>query len=567
MSKKEIAKHILHIETLKAGLSRVRRFISEHDNEPMSDTLRNQFESRKDVLKNNFDKFQEIQFQLLYLDPEQNDNSDEFEREYFDILTNINLRLPSSHNNKNKATTSPTVPSNNISTAKLPHIDIPTFDGKNLNDFKPFIEIFMAVIDNNSSLSDVEKLFYLRNYLKGEALTLVNTLPILNSSYDEALNILKNRYDNEIMLINSHINSILEIPNIQRGSPAALREFISKIKQQIGALKNLKQPVNHWDMILICILSKKLDQYTNRSYQIDRDTSKLPTMDGFLQYLENRATALETAGNSERRFPEKTKFSHLNLEQDKEKDFKCLFCKSSGHKVYNCKRFKTISVSDRISFIDKNKFCRVCLNSHLGKCKLSIKCQICAKEHNSLLHLEKSEWHKSNVPKENTFNGFQETSHNVLLPTVKVKVKGKNGIFFDAYCLLDSGSQMSLISNEFVKKLELPPFKNKINVLGISENVTRVQSSVYIDIKSCLHNYKTTVKCAVVDKISKLPQFELSSLNEVKFPEFVQLSDSEYNKPKNIDILLSADIFFQILLKDMYKLENGLVYKIPFLVT
>lgn len=81
MSKKEIAKHILHIETLKAGLSRVRRFISEHDNEPMSDTLRNQFESRKDVLKNNFDKFQEIQFQLLYLDPEQNDNSDEFERE------------------------------------------------------------------------------------------------------------------------------------------------------------------------------------------------------------------------------------------------------------------------------------------------------------------------------------------------------------------------------------------------------------------------------------------------------------------------------------------------------
>lgn len=61
-------------------------------------------------------------------------------------------------------------------------------------------------MDRNENLSDVEKLFYLRSYLKGEALSLINNLPIVNSSYNESFEILKKRYDNDVVLINSHIN-------------------------------------------------------------------------------------------------------------------------------------------------------------------------------------------------------------------------------------------------------------------------------------------------------------------------------------------------------------------------
>lgn len=188
------------------------------------------------------------------------------------------------------------------------------------------------------------------------------------------------------MLINSHINHILEIPNIQKGGPVPIREFVSKVKQQIGALKNLNQPVNHWDMILISVLSKKLDAFTNRAFQIDRDTSKLPTLTEFLEYLETRATALETAGGTSRGV--NTFYSnHVQLEKN---EYSCVFCKPSGHKLYNCRKFKTLSVNNRISFVDKNKICRMCLNSHIGKCKSKFRCQVCHKEHNSLLYLDKS---------------------------------------------------------------------------------------------------------------------------------------------------------------------------------
>ena len=145
MSKKEIAKLNLVIEQLKAAMSRVSRFISEHESDEMSDILKSHLETRKCILNSNFQKFQETQMHLLYLDPEEVDRSDEFELEYFDILTQINLRLVQGlvsskcSNQTNACTTSSLNFNNSISTAKLPHIDIPTFDGKNLNNFKPFI--------------------------------------------------------------------------------------------------------------------------------------------------------------------------------------------------------------------------------------------------------------------------------------------------------------------------------------------------------------------------------------------------------------------------------------------
>ncbi len=266
MSRKEILKIEAAIEQLMATMARIRRFLVEHENDPATNILIQQLETRKELLKTNYKTFQSYQLQLLTLSPDS-DKSEEFENDYFDILSEINIRL-TSYTNKNNSiipeitevkSGSLVAPFSPVSNTKLPSIEIPIFDGKNFKEFRPFYEIFFAVIDKNSNLSDVEKLFYLRSYLRGEALALVNTLPIVNSSYIETLNILKNRFDNETMLINSHINSILEIQSVQKGTPSELREFISIVKQQYSSLKNLQQPVDQWDMILICILNKKLD--------------------------------------------------------------------------------------------------------------------------------------------------------------------------------------------------------------------------------------------------------------------------------------------------------------------
>ncbi|XP_046973675.1 uncharacterized protein LOC124540253 [Vanessa cardui] len=67
----------------------------------------------------------------------------------------------------------------------------------------------------------------------------------------------------------------------------------SKVRQTLSALRNLKAEVDNWDPILLGILVRKLDLYSSRSYQLERDQEHDPTVEDFLAYLDKRALALE----------------------------------------------------------------------------------------------------------------------------------------------------------------------------------------------------------------------------------------------------------------------------------
>lgn len=583
MSKKEIAKLKLTLQQINSAILRVNRFLVEHENDSLDNILIKQLEARAETLKDNFIRYQETQLQLLYLSPEEDDTSDTFENIYYDILTKLNLILNSPPHGPetqqpvqsivSSADRGPTLnpqasifSPGSISSAKLPCIEIPEFDGKNISQYKPFIEIFSAVIDKNVSLSNVEKLFYLRNYVKGEALSLINNLPIVNSFYVDALALLNNRYNNEVMIINSHINLILDIAPVQKGTAEALRQFVSIIRQQLGALKNLNQPIDKWDMILICSLSKKLDYYTNREYQTARDTTELPTIESFLHFLENRANILETVipNSSSQAKKQNSKFN-FKLEPE---NTKCVFCRVEGHRAYNCAKFKSMPIKERIDFVNRNKVCQICLNIHPGKCRFTFKCKSCSKRHNTLLHLDKEldstedpsrRYQVNKVISNSNCNVLYNSVDNIILPTVTVKVKALNGSYVNARCLLDSGSQMSLISKDFAKKLQLKFIKNHFNIVSVSESMTSVKECVFLNIKSNQHEFDISAKCAIVEKISSLPQFEFDSVKRFDLPTGIKLADPEFSNPSEIHILLSADIFFNALLPDKIKFDNGII--------
>ncbi|XP_061727413.1 uncharacterized protein LOC133532666 [Cydia pomonella] len=180
------------------------------------------------------------------------------------------------------------------SKVKLPNIQIPTFAGK-YTDYRPFIEMFTALVHNNEGFDCIQKFFYLRSFLKAEAFDLVKNLPVIGQSYSEALKILADRYDNKYKIINEHINALFELPVLTKSSPSALRSLISITKQHLAALKNLDEAIEKWDSILICLLNKKLDPLTNREYFLHRDSTKQPTFNDFLKFVEGRALALENS--------------------------------------------------------------------------------------------------------------------------------------------------------------------------------------------------------------------------------------------------------------------------------
>lgn len=73
-------------------------------------------------------------------------------------------------------------------------------------------------MDNNISLDNVQKYLYLKGALSGEALNLIKNLPLTNDNYQIAIEILKKRYENKLVVINSHLKGMLDTPAINKGS-------------------------------------------------------------------------------------------------------------------------------------------------------------------------------------------------------------------------------------------------------------------------------------------------------------------------------------------------------------
>ncbi|GAB0099936.1 hypothetical protein DMENIID0001_158400 [Sergentomyia squamirostris] len=90
---------------------------------------------------------------------------------------------------------------------KLPPIQIPKFNGEEKN-WPPFIDLFNSIINNNTRLSDVEKLRYLMSYLDTQPLTLIQHLSLTNDNYRSALSILTNRYENKRIMISRYLNTV-----------------------------------------------------------------------------------------------------------------------------------------------------------------------------------------------------------------------------------------------------------------------------------------------------------------------------------------------------------------------
>nr|CAI5832090.1 unnamed protein product [Callosobruchus analis] len=305
-------------------------------------------------------------------------------------------------------------------------------------------------------------------------------------------------------------------------------------------------------MLLVHLLSKKLDHYTQCAYHLARDKTRLPTLTEFLDFLQSRANQKPQAK------------AHTVTAQGTLK--KCNYCSVSGHKLYECRKFKTLAVSERISFVEQHKTCKQYLNVHAGRCKFSFKCKYCRENHNYLLHLDSQVSETTGqTATEAAITGHTSTQtlgyarpKNVLLPTIQMQVHKGDGEAVIVRGLLDSGSQVSLISSTLVNRLRLKTFNSHLNIVGVADNATLSRKSVNLTIESLVHEYQIQVSCSVVNVITNiLPQWELEG--EGIIPTQIKLADSTFITPGDIDILLGANIFFDSLLNGTVKLSNGLI--------
>ena len=114
---------------------------------------------------------------------------------------------------KSSNVSTPSVNAQSTRRVNLPKLQLPTFEGQVLN-FSTFHDAFCAAIHNDVNLTNLQKFQYLRAYLKGEALRLVDGLTLTDANYDEAMSLLETRYGQPHKLITAYTKALWEFQNL-----------------------------------------------------------------------------------------------------------------------------------------------------------------------------------------------------------------------------------------------------------------------------------------------------------------------------------------------------------------
>ena len=96
---------------------------------------------------------------------------------------------------------------------RLPKLEIKKFGG-NPREYRAFKDAFRVAIDENESLSNIEKFTYLRSYIIGEAEGSIKGLATTDNNYKEALEILEERFGNKQVIVNSHMDTLIKLPAV-----------------------------------------------------------------------------------------------------------------------------------------------------------------------------------------------------------------------------------------------------------------------------------------------------------------------------------------------------------------
>ena len=114
--------------------------------------------------------------------------------------------------NSNPSQSEPKQPTPSVG-FNVPPCDMQTFSG----DFKSwasFKDLSKAIYGNNTHLSGVGKLFYLKNKTSGKAKEIVDNAPLTNNGFLSAWTQLVNQYENKWMQINAQIKTLLNLPMV-----------------------------------------------------------------------------------------------------------------------------------------------------------------------------------------------------------------------------------------------------------------------------------------------------------------------------------------------------------------
>ncbi len=197
------------------------------------------------------------------------------------------------------------------------------------------------------------------------------------------------------------------------------------------------------------------------------------------------------------------------------KPLSCLVCKGP-HKIGHCFKFKDMTPAERKSTLAKDRRCFLCFQKgHLvPKCTLGIKCNLCGRKHNTLLHTDTPPAEKVLVMSQSApsdLEGAWTESHNfvtatdrrVSLRTITIWVENPlTGVGRLANAMLDDGcTAAALVSETLARDLDLKGERTQARTEGVGGNVTQYQTILApLRVAAASGQYKATLLAQVMSQ-------------------------------------------------------------------
>lgn len=123
----------------------------------------------------------------------------------------------------------------------------------------------------------------------------------------------------------------------------------------------------------------------------------------------------------------------------------------------------------------------------------------------------------------------------------------KQGTSQSIRLLLDTGSQVSFVTEQTVQRLGLVHKSSRIPVIGVGSTPSRVTNGIAtLKLFSRFTQEFVEVGCHVISKLTSLVPPSVSIIQDTKPFSSFMLADPKFNVPGHIDLLVGADKTFSV---------------------
>ncbi|XP_060596965.1 uncharacterized protein LOC132750912 [Ruditapes philippinarum] len=457
----------------------------------------------------------------------------------------------------------------------LPKPELLTFNG-NPSDYGKFICNFETNIESRVNDNRL-KLSYLIQFCQGDAKRSIEDCVVLptEEGFERAKSILESRYGKPHLVARSHVEKLINGNSIRNNDIKGLMNLSLDMEKcqinlsQVGFMSDLNNTENLRKIVRRLPFNIRSKWVERASRLIEQGIE--PSFDDLLTFVKERATVANTMYGHDLHYESKSvqvrkpqmtspprekfvtlstsssnKFLGNGLPQKRSACLSCVYCRE-GHKLIDCPKFKLIDLKEKLNVVRMHKMCENCLNfKHSAKfCRKNSLCEVsgCKEKHHTMLHDEIRHVEYNNG-QSNCCNVSQLGSkrNRVSLRIVPVVVQNGNKQV-KTYALLDEGSDVTLCSDELVRKLGAVGIRREFTITTVNQSTER-KRGLEVQFKVSSLDKRETLDLNKVWSVRKMPisldslpdRREVSKWRHLDGIDLPQISEGQ------VELLIGSDV-------------------------